>query len=162
MIKVSFLIPIALMLSIALTSGLLFSFTIAISPGLKHLSDLEYLKTMKSINKEILNLFFLFCFFSPLLLYPLTIYIQQNDGFNRWLLVAGFLTHCIVIGITASVNVPLNNQLEKLDLLETNGKQLEAFRAIFENRWTYWNNVRTVSSVISSIFLTLYLLVPKK
>jgi uncharacterized membrane protein len=161
MTKVNFVIVMILILAVALISGLLFSFTIAVSPGLKHLSDVEYLKTMKNINKEILNPVFLFCFLCPLLLFPLTIYIQQNDGFNRWLLVAGFLTYCIVIGITAFVNVPLNNQLERLNLLNTGGKQLETFRTLFENRWTFWNNVRTVSSLLSSIFLTLYLLLSK-
>lgn len=162
MTKATLLIVMVLILAVALISGLLFSFTIAVSPGLKHLSDFEYLKTMKSINKEILNPVFLFCFFFPLLLFPLTIYIQQHDGFHRWLLIAGFLTYCIVISITALVNVPLNNQLEMLDLRNTNEKQLETFRIIFENRWTFWNNVRTVSSLLSSIFLTLYLLLPKK
>lgn len=162
MIKVSFLIVIVLMLTIALISGLLFSFTIAISPGLKHLSDLEYLKAMKSINKEILNFFFLFCFLSPLFLFPLTIYFQQNDGFNRWLLAAGFLTYILVISITATINVPLNNQLERFHLLNVSQFELTEFRNLFENRWTFWNNVRTVLSILSSIFLTLYLLVPRK
>lgn len=162
MIKLSFLIVMVLMLAVALISGLLFSFTIAVSPGLKHLTDLEYLKAMKSINKEILNPVFLFCFLCPLLLFPLTIFFHQNDSFNLWLLVSGFLSYCIVIGITASVNVPLNNQLERLGLLNTRGKQLETFRTLFENRWSFWNNVRTVSSLLSSIFLTLYLLLPKK
>ena len=162
MIKVSFLIVIVLMLTVALISGLLFSFTIAVSPGLKHLSDSEYLKAMKSINKEILNPLFLFCFFCPLFLFPLTIYFTQDDGSNRWLIITGFLTYTLVIGITATINVPLNNQLEKFDLLNVSQIELTEFRNVFENRWTFWNNVRTVLSVLSSILLTLYLLVPEK
>ena len=156
MTKVSFLIVIVLMLTVALISGLLFSFTIAVSPGLKHLSDLEFIKAMKSINKEILNPLFLFCFFGPLLLFPLTIYFPQNDGSNRWLLIAGFLTYILVIGITATINVPLNNQLERFDLLNVSQFELTEFRNLFENRWTFWNNIRTVLSVVSLILLTLW------
>ncbi|TVR78594.1 MAG: DUF1772 domain-containing protein [Chitinophagaceae bacterium] len=156
MIKVSCLFPIALMISVALISGLLFSFTIAVSPGLKHLSALEFLKAMKSINKEILSPLFLFCFFCPLLLFPLTIYFHQNDVSNRWLLIAGFLTYILVIGITATINVPLNNQLERFDLLNVSQIELTEFRNLFEKRWTFWNNIRAVLSVISLILITLW------
>jgi len=156
MIKVSFLIVIVLMLTVALVSGLLFSFTIAVSPGLKHLSDLEYLKAMKSINKEILNPLFLFCFFCPILLFPLTIYFTHDDGSIRWLLIAGFFTYILVIGITAGINVPLNNQLEKFDLLNVSQFELTEFRNLFENRWTIWNNIRTILSSISLIFVLLH------
>ena len=162
MTKATFLIEIVLILAVALISGLLFSFTIAVSPGLKHLSDLDYLKAMKSINKEILNPVFLFCFFSPLLLFPLTIYYTEDGGSNRWLLIAGLFTYILVIGITATNNVPLNNQLERFDLLNVSQIELSGFRNVFEKRWTFWNNVRTVLSVLSSILLTLYLLVPRK
>ena len=156
MIKESFLVVIALIISVALISGLLFSFTIAVSPGLKHLSALEFLKAMKSINKEILNPLFLFCFFCPLLLFPLTIYFQQNDVSNRWLIIAGFLTYILVIGITATINVPLNNQLERFDLLNASQIELKEFRNVFEKRWTFWNNIRTVLSVLSLILLFLW------
>lgn len=155
MIKVSFLIVIVLMLTVALISGLLFSFTIAVSPGLKHLSALEYLKAMKSINKEILNPLFLFCFFCPLLLFPLAIYFTQDDGSSRWLFIAGFFAYILVIGITAGINVPLNNQLEKFDLLNIGQFELTEFRNLFENRWTIWNNIRTILSSISLVFIIL-------
>jgi uncharacterized membrane protein len=156
MIKVSFLIVIVLMLTVALISGLLFSFTIAVSPGLKHLSDLEFLKAMKSINKEILNPLFLFCFFCPLLLFPLTIHLQPNDGSNRWLINTAFLTYALVIGITAAINVPLNNLLERFDLLNISQIELKEFRNVFENRWTFWNNIRTVLSSTSLVFILLH------
>lgn len=155
MIKVSFLVPITLMLSVALISGLLFSFTNAVSPGLKHLTDLEFLKAMKSINKEILNPIFLLCFFSPLLLFPTTIYFQQNENSNRWLLIAGFLTYILVIVITATINIPLNNQLEKFDLLNVSQSEYTELRYTFENRWTFWNNIRTILSVTSLLLITL-------
>lgn len=155
MIQVSFLALIVLIMSVALISGLLFSFTIAVSPGLKQLSDLEFLKAMKSINNEILNPLFLFCFLSPLLLFSIVIYFQQNDGSNRWLLIAGFLTYILVIGITAVINVPLNNQLERFDLLNVSQIELTEVRNVFEKRWTFWNNIRTIISSTSLILIIL-------
>lgn len=162
MTKAYFFMVVVLMLTVTLISGLLFSFTIAVSPGLRNLSDLEFLKAMKCINKEILNPLFLFCFFAPLVLFPLTIFFLQNDATNRWLLIAGFLAYIVVIGITAGINVPLNNQLERLDLLNTSGKQLGIFRTIFESRWTFWNEVRTVSAIVSSILLIVHLVLTRK
>jgi uncharacterized membrane protein len=151
MMRINLFVAVPLMISVALISGLLFSFTIAVSPGLKHLSDFEFLKAMKNINKEILNPIFLFSFFSPLLLFLALIYSHQNRG----LLVVAFLAYLLVIAITATINVPLNNQLERIDLFNVNGTGLSEFRNVFESRWTFWNNVRTVLSVISLVLLTL-------
>lgn len=155
MIKINLLITFSLMITVALISGLLFSFTIAVSPGLKHLTDLEFLKVMKSINKKILNPVFLLCFFSPLLLFPISIYFSQTVGSNRWLLIAGFLAYILAILITATINVPLNNQLEKFCLFNAKQIELKEFRNLFENRWTFWNNIRTALSVISLVLLTI-------
>lgn len=151
--SVNFLVSWLLLISVALISGLLFSFTNAVSPGLKHLPDLEFLKAMKSINKEILNPLFLLCFFSPLLLFPAAISIQQNGGFNRWILITGFLTYLAVILITAAINVPLNNQLEKLDLFHVSYKELEVFRNRFEKQWTFWNAIRTILAIFSFLLI---------
>lgn len=155
MLKLSFITTIALMIAVSLLSGLLFSFSIAVSPGLKYLSDIEFLKAMQSINKEILNALFFLCFFSPLLLFPLTIFFQQHSTSNRWLLILGFIAYFMVLLITATINVPLNNQLEKFDLLHANQLELSKMREIFENRWTFWNNIRTVLAVASLVFLVL-------
>jgi len=151
--KMSSLVTLILMITVALTSGLLFSFTIAVSPGLKHVSDLEFLRAMKHINQEILHPIFLFCYLSPLLLFPTSIFLNPNTVSDRWILSSGFLAYIAVIIITASVNVPLNNQLERFDLEQSNPTQMAAFRNAFENRWVFWNNVRTISSVISFILL---------
>lgn len=154
MIKLSFIVTIVLMISVSLIAGLFFSFSIAVCPGLKHLSDMEFLKAMKSINKEILNPLFLFCFFSPIVLFPL-LYFQQPIISNHWLLILGFLFYFLVIIITVVINVPLNNQLEKLNLLNASPKILLELRYLFENRWTFWNNIRTVLSTASLLFLIL-------
>ena len=156
MTKLNFITTIALIMCVALISGLFFSFSIAVSPGLKHVSDIEFIKTMKGINKEILNGLFFLCFFSPLLLFPFSIYLQQSISSRRWLLLLSGAAYFLVILITATINVPINNQLEKLDVLNANKGQLIEMRYLFENRWTYWNNIRTVLSTASLFFLIVY------
>lgn len=156
MIKIDLIIPFILLISVALISGLLFSFTIAVSPGLKHMSAFEFLKIMKSINKEILNPLFLFCFFSPILFIPMTIFFYQGEVSHRWLLIAAFLIYAVVIFITAFINVPLNNQLERMEILNKSTEQLETFRVGFESRWTFWNTIRTILSITSLILLNVW------
>jgi len=143
------------MICVALISGLFFSFSIAVCPGLRHLTDLDFIKAMKSINKEILNPFFLISFFGPILLYPLVIYFQQSSEVSRWLLVFSSLTYMIMIVITVTINVPLNNRLEGFNLYYTNDIELSKLRNLFENRWTFWNNIRTVLSISSLVLLSL-------
>jgi uncharacterized membrane protein len=153
MIRISFIVAITLMISVSLIAGLFFSFTIAVSPGLKHLSDIVYLKAMKSINKEILNPLFFICFFSPIVLFPLVLYFQQTINSNRWLLISGFVFYFLVILITATINVPLNNQLETFEIQTARQTEISKMRHLFESRWTLWNNIRTDLSAISLIFL---------
>jgi len=140
----------------ALVSGLLFSFSIAVSPGLKNLSDTEYIKAMKSINMEIQNAIFFLSFFGPLILFPLSIYMCHSRFSNSSLLIAGGIFYFIgVFAITAFINVPLNNEIESFDLLSSDSKAINQMRTIFENPWTFWNNVRTVSSIFSLVFTLL-------
>ena len=42
----------------ALIAGLFYSFSVSVNPGLHKLSDSEYIKATKSINRAILNPFF--------------------------------------------------------------------------------------------------------
>lgn len=154
MIKLNFIITISLCICVALTSGLLFAFSIAVSPGLRHVSDIEFIKVMKNISREILNPLFFICYFGPLLLFPIAIYFQSAIS-DRWLLIIGFIFYLLVIGITATINVPLNNRVEQMDILHTAQPDIAALRHLFEHKWTYWNNIRSGLSTASLICLLL-------
>ena len=151
-------ILLILAVCMSLTSGLLFSFSIAVSPGLKNLSDVEYIKAMKSINREIQNAIFFLSFFSPLIVFPLSIYMCHGRFSNSTLLIAGGIFYFIgVFAVTAFINVPLNNKLESFDLLYSDAKAIHQMRTAFESPWTFWNNVRTLMSISSLVFVLLAL-----
>jgi uncharacterized membrane protein len=56
-----------------------------------------------------------------------------------------------VFGVTMFGNVPLNDQLDKFDIANSTAQKIKEMRDIFENRWNFLNNVRTVFSVITII-----------
>lgn len=148
---------LTLIVCVGLVSGLLFAFSIAVSPGLKHLSDIEFIKAIKAINQKIQNSLFFACFFSPLILFPVLIFTEQSLILNTWLLKVGFALYLLPFVITATVNVPLNNQLDRFDIHQATDREITEMRVRFENRWTLWNNVRTVLCTASLICLILFL-----
>ena len=56
-----------------------------------------------------------------------------------------------VFGVTAAVNVPLNNRLEALDAASP---EAALFWPGYVVRWTRWNHVRTVCALLASVLLT--------
>ena len=64
-----------------LIAGLFYSYSCSVNLGLSKLSDIEYLKAMKSINKEILNPWFFLSFVGSLVVIPLSTWLYyQNNG----------------------------------------------------------------------------------
>lgn len=61
------------------------------------------------------------------------------------------------IAVTFFGNVPMNNQLELLNLEELSTMELKDFRTVFENKWNFLNTIRTISSLISLILLLISL-----
>ncbi|MGC4812823.1 anthrone oxygenase family protein [Micromonospora sp. DT228] len=60
-------------------------------------------------------------------------------------IVAGLLLHLVVLGVTAAVNVPLNNVLARAGDTDTD-TDLAALRQRFEASWVPANVVRAVAS----------------
>ncbi|UIR57418.1 DUF1772 domain-containing protein [Sphingobacterium sp. SRCM116780] len=110
---------------------------------------------MQSINREVQNTLFFICFFCPLLLLPITAFLHYNDNSNRFILLL-IATACYLIGVfgvTVFGNVPLNNQLEQFDFSIATEATIKQMRNIFEKRWNFLNNIRTVSALFALIFI---------
>jgi uncharacterized membrane protein len=59
---------------------------------------------------------------------------------------------------TITINIPLNNELQKLDATTVNGATRKRGREDFEARWNRWNLLRTVcASVVSALLVILVL-----
>ena len=66
----------------------------------------------------------------------------------NWLAAAAAVYILGCIGVTIFANVPLNNLLANADISRADG--LEVW-ADYLKSWTFWNSVRTVSSLISGL-----------
>ncbi|MEM6768064.1 MAG: hypothetical protein AAF655_24225 [Bacteroidota bacterium] len=71
-----------------LSAGLFYAWMVSVIPGTRKLTDLTYMESMQSINREILNpAFFLIFFGSPISL-AISTFQHVNTGLTFWLILA--------------------------------------------------------------------------
>jgi uncharacterized membrane protein len=140
-----------------LIAGLFYSYSCSVNLGLSKLSDIEYLKAMKSINKEILNPWFFLSFMGSLVVTPLStwLYYETNgtDASFYLLLTASMLYVLGVFGVTVVGNVPLNNALEKLDIEGGAHQEMSTKRIDFEIPWNRFHFIRTLANSMALALL---------
>lgn len=146
-----------------LIAGLFFAFQCSIINGLGALGNREYLLSFQSINKVILNPAFMISFMGPVIILPITCYINYKTGSSDlfpYLLASTLIYLIAVFGITIACNVPLNDILDGFNIQSATDTQLQDMRLKFEANWNKWHLVRTIASIIS--FLTLIVPLLKK
>ncbi|WP_262732932.1 anthrone oxygenase family protein [Gaetbulibacter sp. NE] len=146
----------------ALSVGFFFTWSVSVILGTKKIGDLTYLETMQSINKEILNPVFFIVFFGSLITLILNAALQNNNKLMFWLLLTSAIIYLIgTFGVTAFGNVPLNNELDALDIKALNINELKNFRDYYESNWNQYHNIRTLSNMISFILLLISIFIQK-
>ncbi|TBV25973.1 MULTISPECIES: DUF1772 domain-containing protein [Meridianimaribacter] len=146
----------------ALSVGFFFAWSVSVILGTKKVGDLTYLETMQSINKEILNPVFFIVFFGSLITLILNAALQNNNKLMFWLLLTSAIIYLIgTFGVTAFGNVPLNNELDALDIKALNINELKNFRDYYESNWNQYHNIRTLSNMISFILLLISIFIQK-
>lgn len=153
---------VTLLLSIifcSLVAGLLFGFAIVVMPGIAKLSDKEYLLTFKHMDGIIQNnqpLFVLVWAGSILsVILTLVLGIMNLKGEQLYLLAGAASLYLVGVQLpTFLVNIPLNNELQNLDIEELEETQAKSSRAKFETPWNRWNRIRTINAIVAvSMFL---------
>lgn len=139
----------------ALIGGLFYAYSCSVVLGLGKLSDTEYLNAMQNINREILNPVFFMSFMGTVVLLPLSTFLLrgQQPVFIFLLLLATLAYLIGVFGVTVAGNVPMNDTLDKFDISNSTAEAIRQMRENFENRWNFLNNIRTVFSVITILFV---------
>lgn len=130
--------------AVGLMSGIYWAFTTAVMPGLRDRDDRSFIVTMQSINRRILNPWFLTIFMGSLLL-PIATAIAlflDDDNDARWWGIAGAIAAAVPFAITIGGNVPLNNSLDAA----TQNDDQAATRRAFEGPWTRLNLWRTITA----------------
>ena len=134
-------------IAVGLTSGLYWSFAIAVMPGLRDVDDRTFVTVMRAINRRILNPWFLPVFLGSLLL-PIVTAVSllgsDDGGAKRWGIASALLA-TIPFAITAGGNVPLNNALDAAGASEDHA----GTRRAFEPGWTRLNRWRTITSTVA-------------
>ncbi|MFN3192810.1 MAG: DUF1772 domain-containing protein [Aureliella sp.] len=145
----------------ALKAGFLFAFAVVVMPGTKNLRDREFLDSFRVIDRVIQNnqpLFMVMWLGSTLCLVAAALLaIRSISGLERMLVIACALANLFLIQLpTMTINIPLNNQLQALDLDNQDADTIRTARVAFESKWNRWNVIRTI---VSCIVLALLLVV---
>ena len=151
---------IAIMLT-GLTAGLCFTWSNAVTPGIGHLDDLGFLQSFQQMNRAIINPTFIVVFFGPFISHIVLVYLKfQNHNTSLWLYITA--AALFILGVTCVTifkNVPLNEMLDKTDLVLATAEEIKTLRQKIENPWNQWHMVRTCSSIASFMLLTLGLFI---
>ncbi len=147
----------------SLVAGFVFAFAFVVMPGMRSLNDREFIRAFQVMDGIIQNnqpIFVLVWVGSVVaLVTTASLGIGQLDGAGRLLIVFAALTYLFGVQLsTFTVNVPLNNKLQALDIDAMNATAQEAARRDFEPRWNRWNSSRTVFASLASALLMVLLL----
>ena len=157
---------LALLLSILLCSlvaGLLFAFAVVVMPGIAKLPDKEFLSSFKYMDGIIQDdqpLFILVWAGSIISVISTLILGTLNlDGTELYLLWIASVLYLFGVQLpTFRFNIPLNNQLQSMDLQALGESELTSLRDDFETPWNRWNRLRTVNCILSVSILLILLI----
>ena len=149
-------------LSCSLVTGFIFTYAIIVMPGLSKLSDKEFLKAFQVTDAVIQNkqpIFMLIWVGSIVSVLSLILISIAYVGLSEtWLIVLVALIYLLgVQGITILIHLPLNNQIQKLNLEKLKDENLRDERLNFENKWNFFNNIRTTIAFFVSLTLLIFL-----
>jgi uncharacterized membrane protein len=140
----------------AAVGGLFYAFSTFVMRGLDRTDATDAITAMRGINAEAqANAPFLVMFFGSTLLavaVGVMAALQLRQPGSGYLL-AGAISTILAAVITIAFNVPLNNQLDALDLAGLSPGEAVAQWQAYLGPWTAWNHVRTVAPLVGSVLL---------
>lgn len=133
-----------------LSAGLFYAWSVSVIPGTQRVSDTVYLEAMQAINRAILNPTFFVVFFGPIVALGLSALYEYQNGLPFWLLLSAGSVYLLgTFLVTAFGNVPLNDQLDILELAELKPLKRAEFRQFYELKWNRYHLIRTICSILS-------------
>ena len=147
---------VAATLTTGLMAGVFGVFAHAIMPGLRATDDRTFVGAFQSIDRAIINPWFLPTFMGALVLTGLAalLHLLGDHGIAVPLVVAALVLYLAVFVITLAVHVPLNDAIKAAGDPDRIA-DLAAVRDRFdEARWAGWNIIRAVASTTALGCLT--------
>jgi uncharacterized membrane protein len=138
----------AAILTTGLMAGVFGLYSHTIMPGLRHTDDRTFIGAFQSMDRAIINPWFMTAFFGALVLTGLAAALHLSGDKRSALpwIGAAFVLYLIAVVITLAVNVPLNDALKAAGDPARIGDLAAARRHFDEARWSAWNLVRTLTS----------------
>ncbi|MGK7911228.1 MAG: DUF1772 domain-containing protein [Synechococcus sp.] len=146
----------------SLVAGFLFAFSTVVMPGIKTLNDREFIRAFQVIDGVIQNnqpLFVVVWMGSVVaLVMAAGLGFRALDGAQRLLLISAPIVYILGVQLsTFTINVPLNNQLQALNVDAMDEEALKTARMDFEPGWNRWNLIRTPFAGLASVLLMILL-----
>lgn len=147
----------------SLVAGFVFAFASVAMPGIKSLNDHDFLQAFKAMDRVIQNSqpIFMLVWVGSVVASVISVLLSfwWLDGIDRLLII--FASAIYLLGVqlpTATINIPLNNQLQAQNLDTLTEPLLHETRNSFEPRWIRWNLIRTFFAILTSALLIILLL----
>jgi len=155
------LFQVALILAVFLCSivaGFLFSFAVVEMAGIRSVNNREFIREFQAMDGIIQNnqpVFMVVWLGSVVaLIFAAAFSVGRLDASGRWLLIISTLTYLFGVQLpTFTINIPLNNSLQSLNVDAINDSAKKTVREAFEAKWNRWNVIRTVLSCLVSVLL---------
>ncbi|GAA0944368.1 DUF1772 domain-containing protein [Kribbella koreensis] len=135
-----------------LVAGVFGIYANAFMPGLAKTDDKTFVGAFQAVDRAIINPVFLgIGFFGALFFTLLAGIVNLKEKALPWIAVA-FVLYLIVVIVTMSVNVPLNDAIKAAG--DPNAIDVTAVRAAFdESKWRAFNLVRVVLNTVAFALL---------
>lgn len=146
------ILTIIVAIGAAIIGGTFFAFSNFAMPALARQPAPAAIAAMNAINVTVLNPGFLGTFVGTALLSVVLIVAVLATNGSLWA-VGGALLYLIgTFGVTVALNVPMNDQLAKVDPASAEGA---AYWARYLKEWTSWNTVRAAAGIVATLCLVL-------
>jgi uncharacterized membrane protein len=146
-----------------LVAGLLFAFAVVVMPGIGRLPDAEFIRAFQAIdgviqrNQPLFVVVWIGSILAVVMVAALGVW--ELRGADRLLLALAAAVYLLGVQLpTFTVNIPLNNEIQKLDAGAMEPAARERARQAFERRWNRSNEFRTACACVASLILLLLIL----
>ena len=156
--RLLFALTVSSALGCGLMAGFFFAFSACVMNALTHLTTVQGIAAMQSINVAVLNRWFFAGFFgtaAACLFGAGCAFVTWHEPGSGYLLAGSLLYLVGTVLVTMVFNVPLNDALAAVDPGSTEGAGIWTR---YVATWTAWNHVRAVAALAAAALLIMALI----
>jgi uncharacterized membrane protein len=133
-------------ITMGLVAGVFALFAHTIMPGLRNTDDHTFVAAFQSIDRAIVNPWFMASAFLGALLFTIAaLVLNLGHAALPWIAVA-LASYVVAFVVTLAVNVPLNDAIKAAGDPDRIGDLASVRDRFHEARWAAWNLVRVLTS----------------